>query len=83
MFSGSNNSEVNLNAQLSFFFYSVSPQQYLCIYLKPKNVFSNWLVIIKCLEIPSDFHNWWTEKLGFSIPWNDITYFSKKINKTF
>lgn len=83
MLSGSNNSEMDLNAQLSFCFYSVSPQQYFFIYLKPKIVFSNWLVIIKSLEIPLDFHNWWTEKLRFCVPWNDITYFSNEINKTF
>lgn len=36
MFSGSNWSEMDLNAELSFCFYSVSPHQCLFICLKPK-----------------------------------------------
>lgn len=47
MFSGSNSSEMDLNAQLSFCFYSVSPQQYFFIYLKPKILLLviDWLLL--------------------------------------
>lgn len=81
MFSGSNSSEMDLKAQLSFSFFSVSPQQCLLIYLKPKSVvFSNWLVIIKSLGIPPDFYNWWAEELKilYSLKWHYLFFKENK-----